>query len=89
METSTQSAIDGNGTTEEPEGTTQVVQFTLNGQEERFIVAQEVKVEVYFQEPPFDDYALFSDAEHEGESSGSRNNDSVSLNHVSSKGTAE
>lgn len=67
-----------NGTTEAPEGTTQVIQFSVDGQEERFIVAQEVKVDVYFQDPSFEDYALISEAE------GSQNNDSISLNQVSS-----
>lgn len=67
-----------NTTTEAPEATTSVVEFTLNGKQERFIVAQEVKVDVYYQDPYFDDYALLSDSEqdHEGESNGSPHNES-------------
>lgn len=41
--------------------TTEIVEFTFNGQQERYIVAQEVRVEVYMPDPVFDpdsDYAL-------------------------------
>jgi len=41
-----------------PESTTQVIEFTLDGQLERFIVAQEVRVHVYTQETLYDDYSL-------------------------------
>lgn len=47
--------------TDAPEPTTQVIEFTLDGQHERFIVAQEVKVDVYPQDPLFDDYSLGPD----------------------------
>lgn len=45
-------------TTDVPEPTTQVIEFTINGQHERFIVAKEVKVDVYPQDPLYDDYSL-------------------------------
>lgn len=41
--------------------TTQIIEFTYNGQRERYIVAQEVRVEVYNPDPLFDtdtDYEL-------------------------------
>lgn len=47
--------------TDAPEPTTQVIEFTLDGQHERLIVAQEVKVDVYPQDPLFDDYSLGPD----------------------------
>lgn len=72
----TEGSPERNTTTEAPEGTTQVVEFTLDGKPERFIVAQEVKVDVYYQDPLFDDYALLADSEqeHGGESNGSVHN---------------
>lgn len=75
----TDGQIENRTTTEAPEGTTQVVEFTLDGKQERFIVAKQVKVDVYYQEPLFDDYALLSDSEqeHEGESNGSVHNESA------------
>ena len=75
----TRQPTEWNTTTEAPEGTTQVVEFTLDGKQERFIVAQEVKVDVYYQEPLFDDYALLADSEQdrEGESNGSVHNESL------------
>jgi hypothetical protein len=48
--------------TDVPEPTTQVIEFTINGQHERFIVAQEVKVDVYPQDPIYDDYSLGPDS---------------------------
>ena len=80
-------AVDMNTTTS-AESTTQVIEFTLNGQQERFIVAQEVKVDVYYQEPLFEDYTLLTDtaaADHViSESSGSGHNESE-VNAVSSQ----
>ena len=57
--------VNGNETvTTEPSRfptTTQIIEFTYNGQRERYIVAQEVRVEVYNPDPLFDtdtDYEL-------------------------------
>ena len=69
----------GNETVTEPtlpQTTTQIVEFTYNGQQERYIVAQEVRVEVYIPDPLFDsdsDYAL-NDVSNESDS----RNDSIS-----------
>lgn len=68
----------GNETTTEQSypSTTEIVEFTYNGQQERYIVAQEVRVEVYMPDPLFDsdsDYAL-NDVSNEPDS----RNDSTS-----------
>lgn len=42
-------------TTEVPETTTQIFELTVNGQHERFIIAQEVNVDVYPQTDPLED----------------------------------
>ena len=72
--------MERNETRDSAEATTQVVEFTLDGKPERFIVAQEVKVDVYYQDPLYDDYALLADSETQdrvSESSGSPHNESA------------
>ena len=48
-------------TTKTPVSTEAPVEFTLNGQKEKFIVAQEVHVDVYIPDPLYDDYYAFND----------------------------
>ena len=58
-------SVDTNGSsTETSESTTQIIEFTYNGQQERYIVAQEVRVNVFIEDPPFDDYT-FNDVSQE------------------------
>ena len=67
----------GNETTTEPSispTTTQIIEFTYNGQQERYIVAQEVRVEVYIPDPLNDtdsDYTL-NDVSNEPDSGANR-----------------